>query len=263
MAKQLKKTLEQLAELYGEKTVFKLGEDLTLAVDWQKTGIPQIDSIMGGGFPKGRITEVWGAEGSGKTTLALLAAAKAQVEGFNVAYIDMEHAINPGWATKLGVNINELYFAQPSYAEEALDIVEKLLETEQFAMIVVDSVAAMCPKVELEGEAGEAHVGLHSRLMSQAMRRLTAKIANSKTCLVFINQIRMKIGVMWGNPETTTGGNALKYYASIRLKMTRGKIKEEKEVPVSCQVKVVCIKNKVADPFQETEMTICFDGKVL
>jgi recombination protein RecA len=243
--------------------VFKLGEDLTLAVDWQSTGIPVIDSITGGGFPKGRITEIWGQEGCGKTTLALKAVATLQDApgSMKVAYIDAEHAINPQWAEKLGVKLNDLYFAQPSYAEEALDIVEKLIETEQFGLIVVDSVAALVPKVELEGEAGEAHVGLHARLMSQFMRRLTAKLANSKTCLVFINQIRMKIG-QWGNPETTTGGMALKYYASVRLKMTRGKVKEEKEIPVNCQIKVVCIKNKVADPFREGEFTLWFSGEI-
>lgn len=261
MAHQLKKTVEGLIELYGEKAVFKLGDAPNLNLEWQSTGIPQIDAIMGGGFPRGRIVELFGPEGSGKTTLALCACAKAQGEG-SVGYIDMEHAINPQWATKLGVNINDLVFAQPTYGEEALDIIEKLIETEQFSMIVLDSVAALVPKVELEGEAGEAHVGLQSRLMSQFMRRLTAKIANSKTCLVMINQIRMKIGT-YGNPETTSGGMALKYYASIRINLRKKKNIEEKGVPVAVVTKAVCLKNKVSDPFRETEFEIHFDGKVV
>src|SRR3989304_7825792 len=189
MAKQLNKTLLKLNELCGENTVFRLGEMPNLNIEWISTGIPQIDSIMGGGFPRGRIIEVWGAEGGGKTTLALVGAASAQNRGNTVAYIDAEHGVNPGWVSKLGVSMNDLFFAQPSYAEEALDIVEKLIETEQFGLIIVDSVAALVPKAELEGEAGEAHVGLHARLMRQFMRRLTYKIDNSKTCLAFINQI--------------------------------------------------------------------------
>lgn len=260
MAHQLKKTIDGLIETYGPNTIFKLGEAQNLCLDWQSSGIPQIDAIMGGGFPKGRIVELFGPEGSGKTTLALSVAARCQ-ETDSVAYIDIEHAINPQWAEKLGVKINDLFFAQPSYGEEALDIIEKLIETEQFGLIVLDSVAALVPKVELEGEAGEAHVGLHARLMSQFMRRLTAKIASSKTCLVFINQIRMNIG-QWGNPETTCGGMALKFYASIRLNLRKKKVIEEKQVPVACQVKAVCIKNKVAEPFKEALFEIWFKGEV-
>jgi recombination protein RecA len=261
MAKQLKKTLESLNEMYGGNTIFKLGEVPNLGLEFIPTGIPQINEVMGGGFPKGRIVEVFGLEGSGKTTLALHAAAKAQKDSL-VAYIDVEHAINPEWATKLGVNIQNLYFAQPSTAEEALDIVEKLIETEQFGLIIVDSVAALVPKVELEGEAGEAHVGLQSRLMSQFMRRLTSRIANSHTCLVFINQIRMKIGVMYGNPETTSGGMALKYYASIRLNLKKQKVTSEKDVPIFVQTKVTAIKNKVAEPFKDCQFEIWFTGEL-
>lgn len=262
MAKQLKKTLDTLNDLYGGNTVFKLGEVPNLNLEFVSTGIPQIDEIMGGGFPKGRIVEIFGMEGSGKTTLALHACAKAQRDGL-VAYIDVEHSVNPEWATKLGVNIGELYFAQPGCAEEALDIIEKLIETEQFGLIVVDSVAALVPKVELEGEAGEAHVGLQSRLMSQFMRRLTSRIAKSHTCLLFINQIRMKIGVMYGNPETTSGGLALKYYASIRLSLKKQKVTEEKGVPVFVQTKVTAIKNKVAEPFKDCQFMIHFDGRLV
>jgi len=261
MAKQLNKTLLKLNELYGENTVFRLGEMPNLNIEWISTGIPQIDSIMGGGFPRGRIIEVWGAEGGGKTTLALVGAASAQKQGNTVAYIDAEHGVNPGWVSKLGVSMNDLFFAQPSYAEEALDIVEKLIETEQFGLIIVDSVAALVPKAELEGEAGEAHVGLHARLMSQFMRRLTSKIANSKTCLAFINQIRMKIG-NWGNPETTSGGLALKYYASIRLNLKKKKVIEVKDEPIGCQVHAIVVKNKVSEPFHDCMFEIYFTGEI-
>ena len=258
--KALEQALEQIQKQYGKGAIMKLGEEgLTGSVDVISTGSISLDLATGvGGYPRGRIIEIYGPESSGKTTLTLHAIAEAQKAGGKAAFIDAEHALDPVYAKKLGVDVDELLVSQPDTGEQALEICEMLARSGAIDLIVIDSVAALVPKAEIQGEMGDSHVGLHARLMSQALRKIAGTVNKTNTCVIFINQLREKIGVMFGNPETTTGGRALKFYASMRLDVRKIETLKRGDEMLGNRTRVKIVKNKVAPPFKKSEFDIMY-----
>ena len=258
-SKTLKDTIADIDNHFGKGTVMRMGDRENLDIPSISTGSLGLDIALGiGGIPKGRVTEIYGPESSGKTTLTLQIIAQCQKEGGTCAFIDAEHALDPQYAEKLGVNVDELLLSQPDTGEQALEVADMLVKSKSVDLVIIDSVAALVPRAEIEGEMGDHHVGLQARLMSQALRKITGNIQRSGATVVFINQIRMKIGVMFGSPETTTGGNALKFYSSVRLDIRRiGSVKEGDEVTGN-ETRVKVVKNKVSPPFKQAEFQIMY-----